>query len=340
MPNTAGGGLRAWLMRHWYASPSPPWVLRGLSWMFRFVVWVRRHWLLFRVKPGALGVPVVVVGNITVGGAGKTPLVIWLAERLREWGWRPGIVSRGYGGRPQASPRLITGDSSPIEFGDEPVMMARRLHCPVVIGLDRLAAAQALQRLGSVDIILSDDGLQHYRLPRRLEIAVVDATLGLGNAYCLPAGPLREPAARLNSVDAVVVNGSGWKYPDTLEPRALSMRLEGTRAIPLHGGASRALIEFSGTTVHAVAGIGNPTRFFSTLSRLGLKLVMHPFPDHHPFQAADLDFADTHPVLMTEKDAIKCRGFANERCWVVPVSPEISAADTARVKELIQSLRP
>lgn len=334
MPNTAGGGLRAWLMRHWYANPSPPWALRLLSWLFRGAVWVRRHWLLARAKPGALTLPVVVIGNITVGGSGKTPLVIWLAEHLREWGWHPGIVSRGYGGRPQTSPRLISNESSPIEFGDEPVMIADRLRCPVVIGIDRLAAAQALQRLGTVDIILSDDGLQHYRLPRQVEIAVVDASLGLGNECCLPAGPLREPASRLATVHAVMVNGSGWKYPG-----ALAMRLEGARAFQLNGKASRALGEFSGMTVHAVAGIGNPTRFFSALSRLGLKLVMHPFPDHHPFQASDLQFGDTHPVLMTEKDAIKCRAFSDDRCWVVPVNPEISAADTARVKELIQSLR-
>lgn len=334
MPNTAGGGLRAWLMRHWYANPSPPWALRLLSWLFRGVVWARRRWLLSRAKPGVLTIPVVVIGNITVGGSGKTPLVIWMAERLREWGWNPGIVSRGYGGRPQTSPRLIGGESSPIEFGDEPVMIADRVRCPVVIGIDRLAAAQALQRLGTVDIILSDDGLQHYRLPRQLEIAVVDATLGLGNECCLPAGPLREPASRLGSVDAVVVNGSGWKYPG-----ALAMRLEGTRAFNVKGDASCALTDFAAKTVHAVAGIGNPTRFFSALSRLGLKLVMHPFPDHHPFQASDLQFGDSHPVLMTEKDAIKCRAFADERCWVVPVSPEISAADTARVKELIQALR-
>lgn len=310
-----------------------------LSWIFIAVVAARRHWLRSRQRPDQLSLPVIVIGNITVGGSGKTPFVIWLVERLREWGWRPGIVSRGYGGRPQKIPRVVTGDSSPQECGDEPVMMARRLNCPLVVCPDRLAAAQALVRLGTVDIILSDDGLQHYRLPRDLEIAVVDGAVGLGNGHRLPAGPLREAPSRLASVDLVVIKGHGWSSAPQGSTPPVVFRLEGAQAHALSRPQVRPLTEFVGQTVHAVAGIGTPARFFGSLSRLGLRLIMHPFPDHHRYKPADLAFGDAHPVLMTEKDAIKCARFKDDRLWHVPVNAEVSASDTARVQELISKLK-
>lgn len=331
--------LRERLLRTWYSAASPPWGWRLLSWLFALIVWLRRLWLQSAAEKNRLPIPVIVIGNITVGGSGKTPFVIWLAERLREWGWRPGIVSRGYGGRPQYVPRGVSADSSAEEFGDEPVLMAQRLGCPVVVSPDRLAAAQALVQLGKVNIILSDDGLQHYRLPRDIEIVVVDAARGLGNGCRLPAGPLRESARRLRTVDLVAINGSGWSPPLELPQDPLAVRLGGDTAKNLSSGASRPLSAFAGQTVHAVAGIGHPVRFFAMLSQHGIQLIVHPFADHHAFSRTDLAFDDALPILMTEKDAVKCREFANARTWCVPVNAEIGAVDTRRVQELISALK-
>jgi tetraacyldisaccharide 4'-kinase len=204
------------------------------------------------------------------------------------------------------------------------------------VGPDRLAAARRLLAAGDVDVVVSDDGLQHYRLWRDLEIAVVDASRGLGNGALLPAGPLREPAARLAEVGLVVANGNGWAAP---AGRQVTMRLAAQEARALAGGGRLPLAGFAGQTVHAVAGIGNPARFFSMLSQHGLRLVVHPFPDHHPFTAADLEFGDDLPVLMTEKDAVKCRAFGSERHWVVPVEASIAAEGVALVQELADRLR-
>ncbi len=329
--------MRESLQKIWYSPEPPPLGLRLLSWLFIAASGLRRLWLQRQSSKTPLALPVIVVGNITVGGSGKTPLVIWLVERLREWGWQPGIVSRGYGGRAQKKPLRVTDTTSAIECGDEPLLMARRLGCPVVVCPDRVAAVRALTRQGTVDIVVSDDGLQHYRLPRDLEIAVIDGVRGLGNGCRLPAGPLRESPQRLSTVDLMVVNGGSWKPPLASVP--LTMRLSGPMAHSLQSGQVRALGDFSGQTVHALAGIGHPVRFFSMLSQLGIKLVVHPFPDHHAFRAEDLVFGDDHPVLMTEKDAVKCRAFADARLWSVPVSAEIGLEDTARVRELISGLK-
>jgi len=327
--------MKNWLVRRWYSSAPAPWFLRPLSTLFGGIAAARRR--RQQARQQRLPVPVIVVGNIAVGGTGKTPFVIWLTQRLREWGWQPGVISRGYGGNAAQWPRQVTADSDPAEVGDEPVLIAARAGCPVAVGPDRVAAAQQLLASGGVDVIISDDGLQHYRLARDLEIAVVDGNRGLGNGELLPAGPLREPPQRLDEMALIVVNGKGWSAPTG---RAIAMQLFSLEVRALKGGAVRPIAGFAGQTVHAVAGIGNPARFFSMLSQHGIRLVMHPFPDHHPFAPADLDFSDELPVLMTEKDAVKCGRFAGERYWVVPVDAGISAGDAAHVQELVGTLRP
>jgi len=255
---------------------------------------------------------VIVIGNLTVGGSGKTPLAIHVAELLKGRRWSPALVSRGYRGRGGA-PRAVSLASDPAEVGDEPVLMARRSGCPVWVGADRAAAVAALRRAHpECDVVILDDGLQHYALRRDLEIAVVDAR-GFGNGFLLPAGPLREPRARLRSVDAVIAHGT-----DRVEGYA--MRLEGEEAHRATDARERRpLGAFAGQRVHAVAGIGDPERFFLHLARHGLQVVPHPFPDHHPFSARDLEFGDDAPVLMTEKDAVKCKRFARPAHWILPV---------------------
>lgn len=328
--------MGSWFLRRWYLSGYSAWYLRPLAALFGLVASARRRRQQQKAALERLPVPVIVVGNIAVGGTGKTPCVIWLAEQLKKWGWRPGIISRGYGGRSGSWPRRVTSFSDPADVGDEAVLIARATGCPVTVGPDRMVDARSLLANENVDILISDDGLQHYRLPRDLEIVVVDASRGLGNGHLLPAGPLREPPSRLREVGLVVVNGRGWKAP---VERSLTMELVPGQAQSLKGVERRALAGFSGNTVHAVAGIGNPARFFSMLSRHGIQLVMHPFPDHHPFRASDLEFGDELPVLMTEKDAVKCAKFASERHWVVPVTAQVDAAGYALVQELTDALR-
>jgi tetraacyldisaccharide 4'-kinase len=265
------------------------------------------------------GIPVIVVGNLSVGGSGKTPLVLWIAQFLQTRGWSPAIVSRGYGAGGSA-PRAATVVSEPEEVGDEPVVLARRSGCPVWVGARRAEVIAALRaQHPEVDVVILDDGLQHYALRRDLEIAVVDAR-GFGNGFMLPAGPLREPRSRLRSVDAVVAH-------DTDRVQGYAMALAGEEAHRATDARERRpLAAFAGERVHAVAGIGDPERFFRHLARRGLKVVPHPFPDHHPFAAGDLEFGDAAPVLMTEKDAVKCKRFAQPTHWILPVRAAIDAA--------------
>ncbi len=283
------------------------------------------------VLPGhRVGVPVVVVGNVAVGGTGKTPLVIWLAGFLAERGWRPGVVCRGYGGGATAWPQPVRADSDPREVGDEAVLLASRTGAPVIAcGPRRVRAARDLARDGGCDVVISDDGLQHLALARDLEVVVVDGERRHGNGRCLPAGPLREPLACLADVDLVVCNGDArsGEFAMALVP-APAQRVAG-------GGARRPLAAFADGLVHAVCGIGNPPRFFAMLRKAGLTLREHAFPDHHPFRPRDLDFGDDAPVLMTEKDAVKCRGFAGPRHWYVPVSAELPHAFCERLEGLL-----
>jgi tetraacyldisaccharide 4'-kinase len=306
-------------VRHWYRRSLVAWLLWPLSIVFRGAVAVRRLLHRVRILPSAHpGIPVIVVGNLVAGGSGKTPLVIWIAEYLRRQGWTPAIVSRGYGGK-AGPPRAATIASQAEDVGDEPIVLARRSGCPVWIGADRLTVIRALRDAHpDVDLLVLDDGLQHYRLRRDVEIAVLDAR-AFGNGFMLPAGPLREPVSRLRSVDAIVSHGSPLK--------GYAMRLVGAELHRMTNAAERKPASaFASTKVHAVAGIGEPNRFFLHLGRLGVKVVPHPFPDHHRFTPQELDFGDGAPVLMTEKDAVKLRHAAREHWWVLPVSAELEPA--------------
>lgn len=301
------------IARRWYDGSPRPWLLRPLTWLYRGVVAVRA-WLYrrHRLASERLPVPVLVVGNITLGGTGKTPLVIALAEYLRAQGWRPGVVSRGYGGR-QETPELLPNIPDPARFGDEPNLIRQRTRMPVAVGRDRPAAAQCLLEAGC-DVVIADDGLQHYRLQRDIEICVIDGERRLGNGLMLPCGPLREPPSRLRSVDFRICNGG--RAADGEVP----MQLVGDQAQHLlKADRGQSLQTFTGRRVHAVAGIGNPARFFGSLRAKGFDVIEHAFPDHHTYTRADIDFGDDLPVLMTEKDAVKCAVFAHENCWSVPV---------------------
>jgi len=310
-------------VRHWYARGLLAWALWPVSLAFRLVVALRRLLYWLRLLPsGHPGIPVIVVGNLVAGGSGKTPLVIWIAEHLKRKGWTPAIVSRGYGAA-AGPPRAATIASQAEDVGDEPIVLSRRSGCPVWIGADRLAVIKALRAVHEdVNVLLLDDGLQHYRLRRDVEIAVVDAR-GFGNGLMLPAGPLREPRSRLGSVDAVVSHAAPVK--------GYAMRLAGAELHRLTNAAERRPASaFAGQKVHAVAGIGDPNRFFLHLVRLGVKPIAHPFPDHHRFVPQDLEFGDDAPVLMTEKDAVKLRSAAGTELtrnwWVLPVTAELEPA--------------
>ncbi len=298
-----------------------------LALLFRFLAAMRRA-LYARglLHMRRADVPVIVVGNIAVGGSGKTPVVLWLADRLLRAGRRPGIVSRGYGGTAQGC-RAVRPESDPADCGDEPVLLARRSRCPVWIGRDRVAAAQALRSAHpEVDVILTDDGLQHYRLARDIEIAVVDDRQ-LGNRWPLPAGPLREPISRLASCDLVLAHGDLSPSVRACCPPApvYRMQLMPTAFYQLRQPLRRRSAgEFDGMRVRALAGIGRPERFFDTLSELGLVGVeTRALPDHHVFCADDLSLAGTDAIVVTEKDAVKLRAFAPEETWVLPVDAEI-----------------
>jgi tetraacyldisaccharide 4'-kinase len=329
------------LTRLWYGDSAGLSWLQPLSWLYGAAVHLRRTvysrgWLTVH----RVGRPVIVVGNLTVGGTGKTPLVIWLARRLTEQGLRVGIVSRGYGSRPEAEPRLVSERSSWHDVGDEPVLLARGSGCITMVGRDRVAAAQALVA-HPVDVIVADDGLQHLRLARDCEIVVIDGNRGFGNGRMLPAGPLREPVSRLAGADFIVVNG-GAEHPSLqgletfAKATALHMTLLPGAAVRLDGReGSRPLEAFGDRPSHAVAGIGNPGRFFRDLRARGLEIIEHPFSDHHPFTAGELAFADDLPVLMTEKDAVKCLAFANPRLWVVPAAAEFGETQARKLLESV-----
>jgi tetraacyldisaccharide 4'-kinase len=276
-----------------------------------------------------LPAPVVVIGNITVGGTGKTPLTIAVARALRERGLVPGVVSRGYGGR-QRAPMVLGDTPSPQQFGDEPCLI-RAQGIPVAVGRDRPAAASLLIGAGC-NVIIADDGLQHYRLARDVEVCVVDAVRGFGNGRLLPAGPLREPLMRLVTVDLRVCNGGE-------RTGAYAMRLDGGEACSLADDSRQSLVAFTGQKVHAVAAIGHPARFFDSLRAYGILPVEHAFPDHHPFVPADFEFSEPLPVLMTDKDAIKCRDFAQPGWWRVPVHAELPAEFFDALTRRVQACR-
>ena len=331
----------------WYRERARPSLLQPLAWLYGAVLGMRRRayaagWL----RTHSVGKPVVVVGNLTVGGTGKTPLTIYLARELTARGLRVGIVSRGYGSRNGSRPRAVEVHSTWREVGDEPLIIARRTACPTVVGTDRVAAARSLVARG-VDVILADDGLQHLALARDCEIIVIDGARGFGNGRVLPAGPLREPLSRLRRADAVVVNGAPGHASLTRPPwgAPLGMVVTAIEAVRVdEREPPRSLASFRGQRVHAVAGIGNPARFFAELRSHGVTVTEHVFPDHHAFAAAELAFGDQLPVLMTEKDAVKCTAFAAPLWWYVPVAAHFPADEgrelLARVLAKVRGAAP
>ncbi len=288
------------------------------------------------LRVNRLPVPVVVVGNVTVGGTGKTPLTAWLVTRLVAAGVKPGIASRGYGGGRSDAPLLVEAGADPAVTGDEPLLLRRETGAPVCVSADRSAAARRLVDEGC-DLIVCDDGLQHLALGRDLELAVVDGARGFGNGALLPAGPLRDPVKRLAGVTAVVVNGGGSPVLSVATP-VLRMTLEAGELQSLSGQGTHPLDWLRGRDVHAVTGIGNPHRFFAQLRELGARVREHAFPDHHPFAAADLRFADDLPVIMTAKDAVKCARLADARHWVLPVAATLPADQERWLLERILAL--
>ncbi|OAI18409.1 MULTISPECIES: tetraacyldisaccharide 4'-kinase [Methylomonas] len=310
--------LSAWLM---------PWsmfyvdAIRLRRWLYRVGIW----------KTVKLPVPVIVVGNITVGGTGKTPLVVYVVEWLKSQGYRPGVISRGYGGAKDEKPRWVTPASDPAQVGDEAVLLAARCACPVVVGADRPAAGRELLSKQACDVLVSDDGLQHYALARDIEIVVIDGQRRFGNGYCLPVGPLREPPERVKQVDLVVVNGGN----EPLE-REIAMQCRGDTLINLQSGERRPLAEFAGLDCRAIAGIGNPQRFFRQLAEAGLRCSCTAFPDHHIYTAADLGGDDGTPLIMTEKDAVKCRYLARPNFWYLPIAAELPEAFSQQLLTLLK----
>ena len=298
----------------WYTKNFTSTLLLPLSWLFGLVASIRhiigkKNSLNTELK----NIYIIVVGNLTVGGSGKTPLVSYLALRCQSENLKVGIIMRGYKRKDSILIEVLS-DSAVETVGDEALMLKQKTACPVAIAANRCEAAKYLNEKYNLDVIISDDGLQHYRLPRNLEIVVIDGEREFGNSRCLPAGPLREPISRLTSADLIVCNGENEKY----EYQYYSAF---DKVISLADDTiNKALDSFCDIKVHALAGIGHPKRFFTMLEDAGLQVIMHPFPDHHRFNRSDLEFNDDFPILMTEKDAVKCRQFAKENTWYVPLT--------------------
>jgi tetraacyldisaccharide 4'-kinase len=332
--------VHSWFNDIWYRRASPPWWLIPLSLIYGAGSRLRRQAYTWR-RPEPLTRPVIVVGNLSVGGTGKTPLVCWLVAQLTERGFKPGVVTRGYGGSNRGS-LLVKPTDDPHVVGDESILLARRTSVPVAIGRDRRAASQLLINAGC-DVVVSDDGLQHYALARDCEIVVIDTDRRFGNGRLLPAGPLRESPARLRGADAIVLNGGGINSSGTanavagLPSAALNMRLEASFAIELKHRTAKALSGFAGQSVHAVAAIGNPQRFFDMLRSRAIDVVPHPLPDHARLRAENIFFDDDRPVLMTEKDAVKCAEIAGPQHWYVPVRAVFRTEEAAVLLDIVMN---
>lgn len=330
--------VQSGLEAHWYQRTLSLWCFAfiPLSYLFALIVFVRRF--LYQsgfIKIKSCAKPVIVVGNISVGGTGKTPVVIHIAKLLQARGLRPGIVSRGYRGKKvKKEAILVTAKSDPLDVGDEPVLMAKRVRCKVSVGANRAKALQTLLQTGEVDVVISDDGLQHYALPRHIEIAVIDGERRFGNGWCLPCGPLREPISRLTTVPLKITNGGSpeeGEYDMFCKGDVLQNALNPLEQLPLGS--------FSGIRVNAIAGIANPHRFFNKLVEQGLWVIPHVFPDHHAFKASDIDFKDNLPIIMTEKDAVKCQSFVNENQWILPINAVLNPLFDARLLTLLKELK-
>jgi tetraacyldisaccharide 4'-kinase len=300
----------------WYKNSLVKYLLLPLVPVFCVLAKYRR-WLHTCRRPSDYTVPIIAVGNITVGGTGKTPLVIYLAELLKQAGYKPGIISRGYKGESEEWPQKVTSASHPRLVGDEPALIAGRTKCPVVVGPDRNTDIKCLLNTYECDVIISDDGLQHYLMPRSIEVVMIDGDRRFGNGWCLPAGPLRESKKRLKEVDFIVVNNAH-------DDDEYTIKLSCQAVVSLNNADRISLHDLSGNKVHAVSGIGNPERFFALLENYGLELICHSFSDHHVFEKEDLCFDDELPVIITEKDAVKCKGFLLENCWYLPVEAKVT----------------
>jgi tetraacyldisaccharide 4'-kinase len=342
LSTTKSSQLSVSIQESWYNAAIWLQILRPVSWLFRIVVFVRRQLYLKKRATHVSNIPIIVVGNISVGGAGKTPLLMALAAELKRRGHRVGIVSRGYGGNTKHYPLLVSNKTVVAESGDEPAMLAQRLDLPVVVDPQRVRAIQFLSDSHEYhcDVILSDDGLQHYAMPRDIEILVVDAERGFGNGLCLPAGPLREPLSRLHSVDFLVANGIDVMHKLPKRHSFTCMTLKPSACVHVSTG-ERVNVDtfFRRQLVHAVAGIGNPQRFFQALKDLGLQVIEHPFPDHYIYIPKDLDFGDALPVLMTEKDAVKCKNIPLRNAWYLEVNAVLPDSFYALVVERLTALQ-
>jgi tetraacyldisaccharide 4'-kinase len=327
----------SFLTNAWYKESRWIRVLKPLSTVFGLISAVRKRWYQNPKRNYTSCYPVIVVGNLTAGGTGKTPLVIYLAQQLREQGFKPGIVSRGYGSKAPSYPFAVSPGTSHREAGEESLMIARHTQCPVIIDPDRVSAVQFLETHYPCDIIISDDGMQHYRLDRTIEIAVVDGQRGFGNGNLLPAGPLREKPERLETVDMVVCNGES---PHKLPENTWRMDLDATHLVHLADNKylsvkDEILQNMTAKKVHAVAGIGNPERFFNSLCACGFDIITHIFRDHHSFTLVDIQFNDDLDVVMTEKDAVKCYEFADNRHWYLKVVARLPENFIQRIIELV-----
>jgi tetraacyldisaccharide 4'-kinase len=334
------GIAHRWIQRTWYEGGKSYVALLPLAGLYWLIIEVRRF--LYRIgalRTHSASVPVIVVGNVTAGGTGKTPTVVWLAQALRDSGFAPGIVSRGYGGSRSGTSMRVDAESDPAVVGDEPVLIAMRTGCPVVVDEDRARAASMLVDDGA-DLVIADDGLQHYALHRDYEICVIDGSRGIGNGLLLPAGPMRETVARIEQVDQVLVNGrlrqNSSGMPTELQ-NAIEFDLVASEVCRLNGSLTRPIDRFAGSTVHGVAAIGNPSRFFDLLRSHGIQVIEHAFPDHARISASELDFADNFDILMTEKDAVKFGQRTPDRFWYVPVDANIDPLDGGPWIEQIES---
>ena len=319
--------------RLWYGKHPVSLLLLPASLCYKLFMIARRVGYATGLLPvKRVGVPVIIIGNITVGGTGKTPLVIWVADYLRKNNFHPGIISRGYGGMTTQWPQQVRPDSNPVTVGDEPVLIARRTGCPVAVSPDRYKAAVELLEHRKCDILICDDGLQHHALARDIEIAVIDSVRRFGNGRCIPAGPLREPVSRLKSVDIVVSNGrpEHGEYPMEIISGSLHSVLNPERKPEIDALLTRP--------VHAVAGIGNPPRFFAQLRKMGFRLIEHRFPDHYRFKRTDIQFSDELPVIMTEKDAVKCTEIADEKHWYLSVDARMNSIFEHRFSKLLKDV--
>lgn len=321
--------MQASLVKYWYQKSLtlPTLLLLPLSWLFRFCICIRRTFYRIGIfKIHRFPVPVIIVGNITLGGTGKTPCVIWLAQYLKDIGFVPGIITRGVGGVKHLAPYCVNNHSSTLEVGDEALLLYERTASPVIVCRNKVAAVKYLLQNTNCDIVICDDGLQHYRLARDVEIAIIDSERLFGNAQLLPAGPLREPISRLRQVDFVIVNGGTTPSRKLTSTRSYNMTFVPADFVCLQDPTRRiSLNDLKSQKVHAIAGIGHPQRFFSMLEKLSIAIIPHVFPDHYNYQATDLMFPDAYPIVMTEKDAVKCRTFCDDRYWYLPITAEIEA---------------